>query len=77
MTAAFKESGVPQAHAHRFRHTLATSILASGVTLSDVADVLGIGEHVARKHYKKWSQDRISALMQAVQRGTFAARTEK
>ena len=80
MTAVFKESGVPQAHAHRFRHALATSILATGGTLSDVADVLGIGEHVARKHYKKWNQarqERISALMQAVQRGTFVAHTEK
>ena len=80
MAAVFKESGVPRAHAHRFRHTLATSILATGGTLSDVADVLGIGEHVARKHYKKWNQarqERISALMQAVHRGTFVAHTEK
>lgn len=68
LRAVFKLSGVAGARAHRFRHTLATDILANGGTLGDVADVLGISEAIAEKHYAKWSparQDRISAIMRA------------
>ncbi len=70
--AVFEKAKVEGAHAHRFRHTLATDILARGGSMADVADVLGIGEHVARKHYAKWSQarqERINALLQAVYSG--------
>ena len=56
--AVFKKAGVAKPKSHRFRHTLATEILAKGGTLDDVADVLGISSAVARKHYVKWSQDR-------------------
>jgi len=70
MKAVFKESAVPQAHSHRFRHTLATEILGvPGGTFEDVADVLGISPSIARKHYAKWSrqrQDRVSKVMQSV-----------
>ena len=61
---------IPNAHPHRFRHTLATEILAKGGTLQDVADILGISIKVAEKHYAKWSparQERIFALMRVVQ----------
>jgi integrase len=37
----FKHSGVKGAHAHRFRHTLATALLEKGWTTEDVALVLG------------------------------------
>ena len=80
LAAVFRKADVPGAHAHRFRHTLATEILARGGTLTDVADVLAISEHVARKHYAKWSQarqDRITALMRAVQAGTSGVHEEK
>ncbi len=69
----FRASGVEDAHAHRFRHTLATEILANGGTLADVADILGISEWVARKHYAKWNQarqDRIAAFMTVIHSGT-------
>lgn len=68
------------AHPHRFRHTLATEILAKGGTLQDVADILGISIKVAEKHYEKWSparQERIFGLMRAVQSGTVLAQREK
>jgi integrase len=68
LRAVFKLSGVAGARAHRFRHTLATDILANGGSLGDVADILGISEAIAEKHYAKWSparQDRISAIMRA------------
>jgi integrase len=74
LTAVFKNSGVRGAHAHRFRHTLATRLLGlSHATLDDVADILGISPNIARKHYAKWSQARqarISGLMKALQLGT-------
>ena len=80
LAAVFREAEVPRAHAHRFRHTLASDILAKGGTLTDVADVLGISETVARKHYAKWTrarQERISALMQQVQTATYLLQSKK
>jgi integrase len=69
MAAVFKASGVTGAHAHRFRHTLATEILESGGTIEDAAEVLGNSPNVIKKHYLKWSprrQERISALMDSI-----------
>lgn len=43
-----------------------------GGTMADVADVLGISEYIARRHYAKWSparQQRISSIMPLVQSG--------
>jgi integrase len=64
----FKKSGVKNARAHRFRHTLATRLLGDGATHNEVADILGNTEGVVRKHYGKWSQgrqDNIDRLMLA------------
>ena len=80
MAAVFKASGVPGAHAHRFRHTLATEVLEPGGTLEQAADILGGSEAIVRKHYAKWSQarqQRITNLMKAVNFGTFTAHEEK
>lgn len=68
LAAVFKASKVPGAHAHRFRHTVATRLLGIGATEQDVADVLGNSAAIVRKHYAKWSparQERIDRLMQA------------
>jgi integrase len=68
LTAVFKKSGVKDAHAHRFRHTLATRLLEQGATFEQVADILGNSPAVVRKHYGKWSkgrQDNIDRLMMA------------
>lgn len=70
LAAVFKKSGVPEAHAHRFRHTLATRLLGMGGTEQEVADVLGNSPDIVRKHYAKWSQarqKRIDDLMRAAQ----------
>ncbi|MGA8593978.1 MAG: tyrosine-type recombinase/integrase, partial [Bryobacteraceae bacterium] len=78
MAAVFKASGVPGAHAHRFRHTLATQILEAGGTFEDAAEVLGNSPNIIKKHYAKWSprrQERISALMDSIF-GTSVAREE-
>ncbi len=69
MAAVFKKSKVPDAGAHRFRHTLATRLLGIGASEPEVADVLGISAAIVRKHYAKWSQQRqqrITTLMLAV-----------
>jgi len=58
LSAVFKKSGVKSAHAHRYRHTLATRLLEKGATFEDVADILGNSPDVVRKHYAKWSQGR-------------------
>jgi integrase/recombinase XerD len=80
LAAVFKKSGVVGAHAHRFRHTLATRLLGSGATETEVADILGNSPAIVRKHYGKWSQarqERIDRLMQAPIFGTSAVREEK
>lgn len=72
LAAVFKASEVRDAHAHRFRHTLATRLLGMGASDQDVADILGNTPEIIRKHYQKWSQarqQRIDALMAAVHTG--------
>lgn len=66
LAAVFKKSGVKNAHAHRYRHTLATRLLEQGASFEQVADILGNTPAVVRKHYGKWSkgrQDNIDRLM--------------
>lgn len=73
LSAVFKASKVPHAHAHRFRHTLATELLGRGASFEDVADILGNSPEIVRKHYAKWSparQARIDELMEKVHAGT-------
>ncbi|MFZ0271054.1 MAG: tyrosine-type recombinase/integrase [Acidobacteriaceae bacterium] len=69
LRSVFLKSGVQRAHAHRFRHTLATELLGRGASFEDVADILGNSPEIVRKHYGKWStarQKRIDALMEMV-----------
>ena len=58
LRAVYKLSGVPNAHSHRFRHTLATRMLEQGASYEDVAVVLGNSAAVVEKHYAKWSKGR-------------------
>jgi integrase len=65
LARVFEISGVEGAHAHRFRHTLATALLEKGWTTEDVADVLGSTPEIIRKHYAQWTvkrQERILSL---------------
>jgi site-specific recombinase XerD len=69
VSAVFRKSGVEKAHAHRFRHTLATELLAADATFEEVADVLGDSVEVIKKHYAKWSsgrQARVTDLLSRV-----------
>jgi integrase len=79
LAAVFAKSGVEGAHAHRFRHTLATEILARGGSEQDAADILGISAAIVRRHYAKWSQarqQRISRLFESIYPGTYLVREE-
>jgi integrase len=72
LAAVFRESSVAHAHAHRFRHTLATELLGRGASFEDMADILGNSPEIVRKHYAKWSparQARIDELMERVHSG--------
>lgn len=73
--SVFRKSGVVDGHAHRFRHTLATELLAHGASEQDVADILGISPAIVRKHYGKWSQarqNRVFEMMRRYQRETIS-----
>jgi integrase len=78
MVAVFRKAGVPNAHPHKFRHTLAVEILVGGGTIEDVASILGDSPSTVRKHYAPWTtsrQERISSLMSALHSGTNLAHT--
>jgi integrase len=80
LSTVFKRAGIPGAHPHRFRHTLAAEILARGGTAQDAADILGISVTVVLRHYAKWSlgrQERITKLFEAIYPGTYLAHEEK
>jgi site-specific recombinase XerD len=80
LKAVFKASGVEHAHAHRFRHTLATKILVEGGSIEDAANILGDSPEIIRKHYLKWSpeyQRRTVEIMARVHgSGTYRAHEE-
>jgi len=68
LAAVFRMSGVTKAHAHRFRHTLATELLGQGATFEEVADILGNSPNIVRKHYAKWSEARQSRITNLLER---------
>ena len=80
LRSLFKAAAVQGAHAHRFRHTLATELLGRGASFEEVADILGNSPEIVRKHYGKWSmarQNRIDDLMQQVYFETPAVKPSK
>jgi site-specific recombinase XerD len=69
LTAAYRLSSVANAHTHRFRHTLASELLAAGATIDDVADILGDAPATIRKHYAHMipaRQERFAELLDRV-----------
>jgi integrase len=51
MLALGRRSGVPHAHPHRFRDTLAVDLLAKGASPYDVAKLLGDTIDTVETHY--------------------------
>lgn len=67
--AVFRLAKVAGAHPHRFRHTLASELLAKGATFEDIAAILADSPATIRKHYAKRTpeyqarQDAVLALV--------------
>jgi integrase len=57
LKAVFKLAKVEGAHPHRFRHTLASELLAKSVPIAVVAAILADSEATIRKHYAKWTPE--------------------
>ncbi|HXA16089.1 MAG TPA: tyrosine-type recombinase/integrase [Thermoanaerobaculia bacterium] len=62
--------------ADRFRDALATSLLANGVPIEDVAAILGNSVRVYEKHYSAWVRTRQERLTERV-RVTWPKRERK
>jgi integrase len=63
LCGSWKEKPTP----HRFRHTFARIILQRGVSVRDVADLLGNSEQMVRKHYSAWIPERQARLTKILQ----------
>jgi integrase len=62
-----KKAGVKNANPHRFRDTLASTLLARGATLFDVSAILGDTHDVVEKYYASVTdqqQDRVRELLE-------------
>jgi integrase/recombinase XerD len=65
----FRLAGVPDGHAHRFRHTFASNLLLAGVPLDRVATLLGhTNSKITEKHYAPWIRARQEQLEADVRR---------
>ena len=65
----FKLAGIQQGHAHRFRHTFACELLMAGVSLTNVARLLGhSSQKITEKHYSAWIRGRQEQLEADVRR---------
>jgi integrase/recombinase XerD len=63
----FRIAGVENGHAHRFRDTFATGLLTAGVSMENVAKLLGHADiKITQKHYSAWDKSRQQSLEAAV-----------
>jgi integrase len=63
LAGPFEEAPTP----HRFRHTFARILLEKGVSVADVAELIGDTEAVVRRHYAKWIKGRQIRLTRILQ----------
>jgi site-specific recombinase XerD len=61
-------SRLANGHAHRFRHTLGENLLAKGVSMENVAKILGNTLRIVEKHYSTFSQARQDALTAEIEK---------
>jgi site-specific recombinase XerD len=54
--------GNDRATPHRFRHTFARILLERGVSVANVADLLGDDDKTVREHYARWVPERQARL---------------
>jgi len=65
--AICKEVGIVPDHPHRFRHSLAADLLSKGVSVENVAAILGNSPAIVAKHCSQWISSRQDALDAALQ----------
>jgi integrase len=63
LAGPFEEKPTP----HRFRHTFARILLEKGVTVADVAELIGDTERMVTLDYAKWIQTRQGRLRRILQ----------
>jgi len=69
LKAVFKEAGIPDGHAHRFRDTLAVELLLAGIPLDRVSILLGHSSiKITERHYSPWVRARQEQLEADVRR---------
>jgi integrase/recombinase XerD len=63
LKGVFKQAGIPDGHAHRFRDTFAVGLLQAGVPMERVSALLGHSSiKVTEKHYSPWVRARQEQL---------------
>ena len=62
LAGEFKQKPVP----HRFRHTFCRILLERGVSVADVAELIGDTEDIVYKHYAKWVPERQRRLTEVL-----------
>lgn len=62
LATLFQLAGVRGGHSHRFRDTAACGWLASGLSVEEVAALLGNSPQVVIKHYSPWVSERQKVL---------------
>jgi integrase/recombinase XerD len=63
LKGVFKQAGIPDGHAHRFRDTFAVGLLQAGVPMERVSVLLGHSSiKVTEKHYSPWVRARQQQL---------------
>lgn len=60
---AFEQTPTP----HRFRHTFARILLQKGVSVADVAELMGDDENTIRTHYAAWVPERQARLTRVLE----------
>jgi len=69
LKGVFKEAGIPDGHAHRFRDTFAVELLKAGIPMERVSILLGHSSiEVTEKHYSPWVRARQEQLEVDVRR---------
>jgi hypothetical protein len=77
MLALGKRAGVPNAHPHRFRDTLAVDMLSRGASPYDVAKMLGDTIETVERHYTPFVKELRERVRNILETGTGIEETAK
>jgi len=58
LSEVFKKAKIVDAHSHRFRDTFSVSLLENGMSLDNLATLLGNSVKIVEKHYSPWVKTR-------------------